>query len=553
MLENGRLVELKLDREGAVLGNIYKGRVVNVVRGLDAAFVDCGIERNAFVHVADALPEEPSRRQMTRKMESLPPIGQVLREGQELLLQVTKGPVGAKGPRGTCRISLPGRYLVLMAQGGTKVGVSKRIEDEQERERLRALGEKVRPDGYAIIIRTRAEGAGQKELEADVRLLLRLWESIQRRARRLPTPALVHEDLSLVFEIVRDVFSTDIDRFIVDDSATYDKVLIALDTLAPQLRSQVEQYKETEPVFTRFGIEAQLDRALHPKVWLPHGGTVHIEQTEALTSIDVNTGKFTKGHNLAETVLRTNLEAAEEIGRQLRLRDIGGIIVIDFIDMDSRNHRRQVMAKFKEVLKADRMKTRVVHLTPLGLVEMTRKRTGDSLPAQLLAPCPACEGQGRVWSPESMAARAEERLRELAAKDDSPAFLVNAHPLVCLQLIGKHGAGATQLEEELGRDVYIRANSSADVQSVTVAPGKPEGLKRAGLPHTVDEAVEIRPEHVLALPSETLIASVNGYIVEVPDHSSDLAGPLNVRLTQVEHSYARAAVVKRRRRRRRPR
>ena len=553
MLEDGHLVELKVERERDVLGNIYKGRVVNVVRGLDAAFVDCGIERNAFVHVSDALPEEPPRRLMMRKMESFPPITEVVHEGQEVLLQVTKGSVGAKGPRGTCRNSLPGRYLVLMAQSAKKVGVSKKLEDEKERDRLRAIGEKVRPEGYGIIVRTRAEDAGQKELEADVRFLVRLWESIQRRARRLPTPSLVHEDLSLVFEIVRDVFSADVDRFVVDDLETRDKVLTALGTVAPQLKGRVQLYDDPEPIFARHGIDAQLDRALRPKVWLPHGGTVHIEQTEALTTIDVNSGKFTKGHSLAETVLRTNLEAAEEVSRQLRLRDIGGIIVIDFIDMDSRKHRQEVMTKLKGVLKGDRMKTRVVHLTPLGLVEMTRKRTGDSLAAQLLMTCPCCEGRGRVWSAESIADRVEERLQQLVTKDASPAFTLTAHPLVCLQLIGEEGGEAQQLEEALGRELYLRARTGRDMESFSVAPGKPEGLKRTGAPFAVDEVVKLAPEDVLEVPSGVLVAAVGGYIVEVADRTPPLTDPLEVRFTQVDHSYGRAVPVQRRGRRRRRR
>jgi ribonuclease G len=375
---------------------------------LDAAFVDVGLPRNVFLYVGDAIPEDGKRRRL--RGTALPKISEILHAKQELLVQVTKSPIGKKGARATARISLPGRYLVLMANSGRKVGVSKKITDEQERERLRQLGEKIRPEEYGIIIRTQAEGVGQKELAEDVAFLAQLWDQIQRKSGRHRAPALLHEDLSLVYGVLRDVFDERSKAFVVDNDDVHRQVLTWLETMGPGLRDRVQRYDKPEPIFEHYEIETEIERALRPKVWMPHGGWIQVDQGEALTMIDVNTGRFTKTGSLADTVLRTNLEAVEEVGRQLRLRDIGGIIVVDFIDMDSARHRQEVMEALRRVLKNDRMRTRVIHLTPLGLVEMTRKRTGDSLPARLEQACPCCAGRGRILSAETVAVRVAEDL-----------------------------------------------------------------------------------------------------------------------------------------------
>jgi ribonuclease G len=553
MLEDGQLAELKIEREKDVLGNIYKGKVENVVSGLDAAFADCGLDRNVFLHVSDAVLEEPSKKMLRHKMDAFPPIEEVVQRGQEILMQVTKGPVGSKGPRGTRRISLPGRYLVLMVQGGGKVGVSRKIADEKERDRLREMGEKVRPEGMGIIIRTRAEGVGQAELRRDISFLTRLWASIQRRAKRTPSPALIHEDLSLVFEVIRDVFSTDVDRFVIDDPDTHHKVMSLVGSIAPHLRKRVELYEGQQPLFSKYDIEKQIERALRPRVWLPKGGHIKIEHTEALTTIDVNSGKFTGGGSLADTVLQSNLHAVEEIVRQIRVRDIGGIIVIDFIDMENPDHRRKVMSKLKEALKADRVRTRVVHLTPLGLVEMTRKRTGDPLSVQLQSVCPCCEGRGRVASVETAAARIEERLRELSADGGDGTYRVTCNPLVCLHLIGEAGTEVDVLEEELGLVLHVRCAPEMHPERFVIKAGAPDGLNDDGLPFRDGEVITIEPEQALDIPSEGLMAVVNGSIVHVPDAPHVIDQTLSVRLAEVDRSYLRGTVAKRKSRRSRKR
>jgi len=543
MLEDGRLAELKLERERDVLGNVYTGTVENVVSGLDAAFVECGLDRNVFLHVSDAVLEEPTRQMLRRKMDSFPPIAEVLQPGQELLVQVTKGSVGSKGPRATRRISLPGRYLVLMVQGGNKVGVSRKIADEAERERLRDLGEKVKPEGMGIIIRTRAEGVGRTELQHDVTFLTRLWSSIQRRAKRTPAPAVIHEDLSLVFEIIRDVFSAEVEELVVDDAEIHAKVQNLVGSIAPELKARVKLYEGTKPLFVELDIEKQIERSLRPRVWLPQGGHIHIDQTEALTAIDVNSGKFTGARSLTDTVLRTNLQAVEEVVRQVRVRDIGGIIVVDFIDMDNPRHRREVMAKLKEEMKKDRVRTRVVHLTPLGLVEMTRKRTGDPLNAQLQSSCPCCEGRGRITSVETLAIRIEERLRELAAKDGARDFRVTCSPGACLQLLGVDGSEIGLLEEELGRRIHVRCSSSIHPERFVVHTGAPDGLTKDGLPFTPGEVITIEPSQALDITSEGLLASVDGCLVHVPDESHTIDQPCEVRLVEVTRSYVRGTLA----------
>ncbi len=553
MLENGQLAELKIEREKDVLGNIYRGTVQNVVSGLDAAFADCGLERNVFLHVSDAVLEEPTKKMLRHKMEAFPPIEEVVQPGQEILMQVTKGPVGSKGPRATRRISLPGRYLVLMVQGGGKVGVSRKIADEAERDRLREMGEKVRPEGMGIIIRTQAEGVGRAELDRDVKFLTRLWSSIQRRAKRTPSPALIHEDLSLVFEIIRDVFSSDVSRFVIDDPDTHAKVMSLVGAIAPQLRGRIERYDGPKPLFSKYDIETQIERGLRPRVWLPKGGHIKIEHTEALTTIDVNSGKFTSAGNLADTVLKSNLQAVEEIVRQMRVRDIGGIIVIDFIDMENADHRRQVMAKLKEELKSDRVRTRVVHLTPLGLVEMTRKRTGDPLAVQLQSVCPCCEGRGRIASVETTAARIEDRLKELSAEADGNVFRVTCSPLVGLHLIGEGGTEIDLLEEELGLELHARCSSEMDPERFVIKGGPPDGLRDDGLPFGDGETITIEPENVLDIPSQGLMAVVKGCIVYVPDAPHVIDQALSVRLAEVDRSYVRGTVVKRKSRRSRKR
>jgi ribonuclease G len=543
ILEDGKLAEIMYEREGSVVGNIYLGKVENVVPALDAAFVDCGIDRNVFLHVSDAMEEEPTRHQMRHKMNGFPPIKEVVKPGDTFLVQVTKGPVELKGARATRRISLPGRYLVLTHDGRGKVGVSKKLEDEMERNRLRDLAQEIKPEGFGVIVRTRAEGAQRKELEEDVRFLTKLWRSIQGKARQAKAPALIHEDLSLVFEVVRDVLAVNMGRFVVDDKVTYDKVLNVLDNVEPRLRKMVELYKGDEPIFTRFGVEQQIDRALQPKVWLPHGGYIGIEQTEALITIDVNTGKFTGATKLEDTVLRTNLEAADEIARQLRLRDMGGIIVIDFIDMDKRKHREQVLQALRAAFKGDRMRTRIMHITRLGLVEMTRKRTEESLQQKLTVQCPCCHGLGHILSPETVANRIAEELRVKAYSHQTEAFSVLANPRVCLSLMGAQGDEASQLEEETGAHLYIRCDPGMHPERYEIVEGAEKDIERKYPVVKVGRRLTLEEDRFLPVDGASLLAELGGCVVEIPEVSAQHEGDLKVRVTSSGRSYVRATPI----------
>ncbi len=493
MLQEGRLAEVLYDQEEEerVVGNIYLGRVSDVVPGLDAAFVDCGIEKNVFLHVADAIQPEPPKRS-----GHTPPISSILSSGQQIMVQVTKGPLASKGARATRHISLPGRYLVLMPESSTKVGVSKKIEDEAEQKRLRNLASRARPDGFGVIVRTQAEGADYKELEDDVKFLMKLWRSIQNKAQQSTAPALLHEDLSLVFEVVRDTFSERTEEFIVNDKVTYDRVLNLIDSVAPELRTRVDLYRSHEPIFDHYGVEQEISKALQRKVWLPHGGYIAIDPTEALTAIDVNTG--------------------------------------DFIDMDKAKHRKQVSKALHEAFANDRKRTRIQHITRLGLVEMTRKRTESNLAQKLQTPCPYCAGSGKVLAAETVAMRAIRQLRISNIKEG--AAVVVADPMVCLALVGPHGTGAEQLEAELPFDLFIRATRDIHPEEFEIVPTSRQQVRH----HKVGDDLTINSDHVLAVPHAGLLAIVDGYLVEVPEASADTQTPLHIRLTKAANSYARA-------------
>jgi ribonuclease G len=545
ILDDGRLAELLYDRGESVVGNIYIGKVENVVPALDAAFVDCGIDRNVFLHVSDAMEEEPTRQQMRHKMNGFPPIKEVVKPGQEFLVQVTKGPLELKGARATRRISLPGRFLVLTCDGRGRAGVSKKIVDETERNRLREIAQELKPEGFGVIVRTRAEDAQRKEFEDDIKFLMKLWRSIEGRAKQTKGPALIHEDLSLVFEVVRDVMAASTARFVVDDKVTYDKILNMIDNIDRGLRKRIELYKGKEPIFTHFGVEQQIDKALQPKVWLPHGGHLVIEQTEALATVDVNTGKYTGASNLEDTVLQTNLDAAEEVAKQLRLRDIGGIIVIDFIDMDKRKHRDQVLVALRNSFKDDRMRTRIMHITRLGLVEMTRKRTELSLQQKLTSTCPCCEGMGFMLSAETMAGRIAEEIRVRGQQGEHEAYAVEAEPRVCLSLIGPQGAAADALEEEAGTKLIVRCVPGQHPEQYDISGGTLRDLEKRFPISKTGRRLTLEPEDILNIPGEGLLAHKDGCIIEVPELAQTHREQAKVRVTLAGRSYMRATPMAR--------
>ncbi|MCY7485334.1 Rne/Rng family ribonuclease [Paenibacillus alvei] len=405
LLEHGRLVEFAVERATGttLVGSLYKGRVVNVLPGMQAAFVDIGQKKNAFLYVDDCLHPH-----LEKQPKQKPPITSLLRVGQELIVQVMKDPLGSKGARVTTHYSLPGRYSVFMPYADY-IGVSKKIEQESERSRLKQLADQLRQDEEGMIIRTVAQGESTETLEGDIESLRKLWGDIGIRAKEAQAPTLLHRDLSMVERLVRDAFSREVDQLLIDDVRQLKKVQSFVRSFAPDLENRIHVYKDSEPLFTRYRVKDQLDKAFQRKTWLQSGGYLVWDQTEALTVIDVNTGKYTGTSDLEETVFLTNLEAAEEIARLIRLRDIGGIIIVDFIDMETEEHRVRVVERLETMMRKDRTKCLVVGWTKLGLMELTRKKVRAQVMHQLFHTCPECEGSGVV--PSSLSERGTEFIR----------------------------------------------------------------------------------------------------------------------------------------------
>ena len=448
IVEGGKLSEAYIERRGrrSIVGNIYKGRVDAVLPGMEAAFVDIGLPKNGFLYVAEiVLPELDDRDRRSKRIQEL------IQSGQDVLVQVTKDPMGSKGARLTMDVSLAGRFMVL-APGGDGVGVSKKLEGP-ERDRLRDLLRKMKTQEDAgLIARTAAQGASLDELERDVRLLEKLWDVSRGHAQRAEAPALVYSEPDLSLQMVRDDFRADVAELVIDDERQYHRILAYVRRTSPELAERVKLYKGKRPLFQRYEIEQGIRSTLSRRVPLPSGGSLVFDYGEAFTVVDVNTGRFTgTTKKLEDTILKNNLEAAVEVVRQLRLRDIGGIIVVDFIDMASQKNRDAVLEVLQRELKKDRSKVYVVEISPLGLVEMTRKNVADGVREIMTCECPTCEGTGRVLSDESLAIDMLRNLRRVARESKSEAFRVELEDGVARALIGAGGTGLDELEHETGR------------------------------------------------------------------------------------------------------
>ena len=393
LVQDGRLAEFCIEQaEGASLvGNLYKGRVVNVLPGMQAAFVDIGLAKNAFLYVDDVLHPH-----LDKQPKDKPSIQQLLRPGDERIVQVMKEPLGGKGARVTTHYSLPGRWLVYMPYADY-VGISRKIVGEAERNRLKSWAEQARAPGEGIILRTNAEGESPEALAADLEALRGAWRDIADRAATVSAPAVLHRDIGLVQRMIRDAVTPDTEELVIDDEAAFEEAAAYLRRAAPALEKRIRLYRGADPLFDKFGIAEQLDRMFQRRIRLESGGYLVWDQTEALTVVDVNTGKYTGTVGLEDTVYRTNLEAAEEIGRLLRLRDVGGIIIVDFIDMDAEEHRQQVVQRLEETIRRDRTKCQVMGWTRLGLLELTRKKARESVTSRFFRTCPTCNGAGRIY------------------------------------------------------------------------------------------------------------------------------------------------------------
>jgi ribonuclease G len=451
LIENGQVAEIHLERKGerGIVGNIYKGRVIKVLPGMQAAFVDIGLSRAAFLYVGDIYhhvqdldfmangdEDEESEENDDSIPEGIPeqlppftPIEDLLQEGEDMLVQISKEPLGSKGARITSHISIPGRHLVFMPTVD-HIGISRRIENEAERQRLKDIISRIKPPSCGIIVRTVSEHENLEKLEADLTFLQGSWQRILEKEKKVPAPSLIYEDLDLCLRGVRDLFTEQVTRLVVDSEEHYQRIVDFMETFMPALKPCVELYEGDEPIFDFFGIEMELNKALGRKVWLKSGGYINIDFTEALVAIDVNTGRYVGKRNLQETILKTNLEAVKEIAYQLRLRNIGGIIIVDFIDMDRAVDRDKVSNALQEALRRDKQKTNILKISELGLVQMTRKRTRESLTRTLCEPCHYCEGKGFIKSQTTVCYEILRAISRGITDEYSSCVSVTAHPEV---------------------------------------------------------------------------------------------------------------------------
>lgn len=471
LLEDRELVELLIERPSheRLVGNIYRGKVSSVIPGMQAAFIDIGYEKNAFLYVGDAVGHnrEMCDEEDEEYQDCKFSIEELLRPGQEITVQVVKEPMGTKGPRVTTQITLPGRQLVLLPNSDY-IGISRRIESDAERSKLKKIAERIKPRNMGLIVRTVSEGKEEEDFRLDINFLLKLWDTIKQKETSGPVPRCIHRDLNLIYRTVRDLFSHDINKLVVNDREQYEKVLELVDMISPACKLRVEHFSKSYDIFEYYELEGKISKALARKVWLKCGGYIVLDQTEALTVIDVNTGKYTGGSNLEDTVLKTNMDAAREIAKQLRLRDIGGIIVIDFIDMSEPEHQHMVLEALKQALKRDRTKTIVVGMTGLGLIEMTRKKIRQGLVSVMHVDCPACEGTGKVLSAESVSAEAEREIRRYLARHPAEMVQVEVHPAAAAILNGNEGKTLQRMESVYRRKIYVKSNSSLRYDEIKV-------------------------------------------------------------------------------------
>ncbi len=471
VVEDGAPVELYVEQEGAqrLVGNIYNGKVQNVLPGMQAAFIDIGLERNAFLYAGDIVMPDGADEDIEReKLRSMRNIRDMLKPGQTIMVQVAKDPVGTKGARVTTHITLAGRSLVLMPTMDY-VGVSRRIDKDEERTRLRRILSEIRPENMGVIVRTASAGKSREAFAEDLESLKLLYEDIQKRAKKQKAPSLLHAEQSLLFRTVRDLLMKDVDRVFVNDAATFERLREIADMMAPKLKPRI-LLKQSEALFDRYETESKIDKALARKVWIKNGSYIIIDRTEALTCIDVNTGKFVGKDNLEKTITATNCEAAREIARQLRLRDIGGIIIIDFIDMERESNRTMVLNTLKTALKEDHTRSHVFGFTHLGLVEMTRKKTGRSLGDTLQTLCPYCAGDAHVLSPESVMAKVRKQALQVLKGSENKRMLIEVHPDVLRAMERaeqKHGA---VFPPEAGGTYYVRTNDALHIEKFSVRP-----------------------------------------------------------------------------------
>ena len=492
LLEDGNIVELFIERgdESDIAGNIYKGRVQRVLPGIQAAFVDIGLNQAAFIYVDDVIGERvrefdelidrDDEKEPDDGSESPEPetgssgsdepqflIEDLITEGQEIMVQVAKSPIGTKGARVTSHISIPGRFLVLMPTAD-HIGISRKIEDLSERTRLKQIVAEQRIEPYGYIVRTAAEGIGEDKLLKEMTFLSNLWEKLQRKYKKSSTPSLLHQELNLSLRAVRDLLIHEAESLVVDSRPAYDNVLAFLDEHMPNLKDNVLLHESAEPIFDTYNLEGDISRALRKKIWLKSGGYIIIELTEALVAIDVNTGRYVGKHNLEETILKTNLEAVKEIAYQVRLRDIGGIIIIDFIDMQKKSNQAKVVHELREAFKRDRSKTHILPMSEMGLVQMTRKRSKKPLTRVLCEPCHYCEGEGYLISKQTICYNIYREVLQESMDFSGIRLTLKVNPQIADLLHGEENQVIADLEKVIGKQIVVYPNPNYHIEEFEV-------------------------------------------------------------------------------------
>ncbi len=492
LVEEETISELFIERKGSKdsTGNIYKGRVQRVLPGMQAAFVDIGLNQAAFIYVDDVIGditigfdeqlgclegEESPKQEKSTNIQSENGvksdnggIEDLIKEGQEVLVQVSKSPIGSKGARITSNISLPGRFLVLMPTS-SHIGISRRIEDETERQRLKDIVTALSSNSsMGYIVRTAAEGVQQEKLAYEMGFLKNLWCNIQKKYKTAGTPALLHQELNLSLRAVRDLLIQEAEKLVIDSRKDYKSVLAFLDTFNPSLKESVELFQGSEPIFDAYNLEGDISRALKRKVWLKSGGYIVIEHTEALVAIDVNTGRYVGKYNLEETILKTNLEAVKEIAYQIRLRDIGGIIIIDFIDMEKKSNQEKVFSALNEAFTKDRSKTHILPISDMGLIQMTRKRTRKPLTRLLCEPCPYCDGEGYIISIKTICYSIYREVLRYAADMTGSRLTVRVNPEVADYLYGEENSLIPGLEKTIAKQIFIYPDSRYHMEAFEI-------------------------------------------------------------------------------------
>jgi ribonuclease G len=540
ILESKQVVQLYFDRKKSksLVGNIYLGKIENVLSSLDAAFVDIGEEKNAFLYINEVAYDV----ELEEKEEIVRKIQHILKPNQMILVQVTKDPMKGKGARLTTYISLPGRYLVL-APFNEGVGVSRKLEGN-EREELKAAAEEIKPKDCGLIIRTAARGSIKAKLKKEVKQLIKFWSIIRKKAAISKVPILIYQEYSIVIRLLRDIFSEDFDTIYVDKKIVKKEIIKYFRSIGINFNNIILHHGTNE-LFEEFNVNEVIEGALERKVWLKSGGFIVIDYGEALTTIDVNTGKFTSSKSSTQTILRTNLEAAEAITNQLRLRDIGGIIVIDFIDMSSEDDRYKVLSRFKQCLEKDKTKTEVLNFSKLGLLEMTRKNVSDGILGTLCKTCPCCNGMGYIKSEETVRLEIERKIRNLAKESSSKAFLIKLNPSIASLIIGKGGKNLANLEFITKKYIAIKSDEDLPLDAFEVmSEGLANDIKEAAKPFRIGDILDLEVEEHYSHNKNDALSRVEGYVVQIIDGRKYIGTRVKVEIRSISKTSAVAIIKK---------